>query len=193
MVMKYTIPMSLVALVGGAAIADDTQVPRQRGVQVEAGRTGVEVDVNRNPNATTDARRVEGNDHAMRTSELVGLTVKNQAGDELGEIEDVVIDLNSGKIRYAAISMGGFLGIGDKLFAVPFDAITFRTHREDGALYDSTERVAMVNVNKEQMKNAEGFDQDHWPNMADRQWQKMNDRPYRTGARVRGDRRLLDR
>lgn len=182
--MKYVVGLGMVALLGGVVFAQD--------VQVQAGRNGVDVDVNRE--ATTEApRTLEKNAHAMRVSELIGLNVRNNANDELGEIEDVVVDLNTGKIRYAAVSMGGFLGIGDKLFAVPFDAISFRTHHDDGALVDSTERVAVVNVTKESLENAQGFDQDHWPNMADRTWQQTNDRPYRTGKRLQRARPGIDR
>lgn len=173
--MKYVMLLSLCAIVATVAFADD--------VTVKAGRGGVAVDVNDNTLKSHKA------DRAMRSSELVGLNVKNEENEDLGEIKELVIDLNSGKIRYAAISMGGFLGIGDKMFAVPFDAISFQTHKDDGVLYDSTERVAVVNVNKQSLENAQGFDQDHWPNFADRNWQELNDRPYRTGTRTQpGDR-----
>ncbi|MEX2171837.1 MAG: PRC-barrel domain-containing protein [Pirellulales bacterium] len=182
--MKYVIPLCLAALVGSVVIADD--------VKVKAGRDGVAVDVNRNADDTSPKVLHKGA-HAMRLSEMTGLEVRNEADEVLGKIEDVVVDLKTGKIRYAAISMGGFLGIGDKLFAVPFESITFRTHREDGVLVDTTERIAVVNINKETLENAQGFDNDKWPNMADRRWQELNDRPYRTGARTQPDDPVIDR
>jgi sporulation protein YlmC with PRC-barrel domain len=176
--MKYVIPLGIAALLlGGVVIADE--------VEVKAGRDGVGVKVG------TDADAKHG--ESMRISELTGLNVRNEANEDLGQIEDLVIDLDTGKVRYAAVSMGGFLGIGDKLFAVPFQAIKFRTHRDDGALVDTTERVAVVNINKETLENAQGFDNDKWPNMADRRWQDLNDRPYRTGARTQPDDRTIER
>lgn len=178
--MKYVISVAIAALLGGVVIADD--------VKVKAGREGVTVDVDR-----TTPEKVEQNGHVMRFSELTGLNVRNKANEEIGKIEDLVIDLDTGKVRYAAVSMGGFLGIGDKLFAVPFDAISFRTQREEGALIDTTERVAVVDINKETLENAQGFDNDRWPNMADRRWQELNDRQYRTGARTQPDDRTIER
>jgi sporulation protein YlmC with PRC-barrel domain len=181
--MRYVIPLGLASLLFGVALADD--------VKVEAGREGVAVDVNRDKDDASGTLKKHGN--AMRMSELIGLAVQNKAQEDLGKIEDVVVDLDTGKIRYAAVSMGGFLGIGDKLFAVPFHAITFRTHRDDGVLVDTTERIAVVNINKETFDNAQGFDNDNWPNLADRRWQELNDRPYRTGARTQPDDRTIDR
>jgi sporulation protein YlmC with PRC-barrel domain len=172
--MKIITMLSVAVLLAGAAVADD--------VKVQADREGVAVDVDRD--ATNDRTgTVERSANVMRMSELIGLNVRNKGNEELGEIEDVVVDLKSGEIRYAAISMGGFLGIGDKLFAVPFKAISFQTHRDDGVLVDSTERIAVVDVTKRSLENAQGFDQDNWPNMADRRWQQSNDRPYRIGTR----------
>ena len=182
--MKFVTFLSVIALISAVALAED--------VKVQAGRGGVEVDVNRDARAE-EAKSLEKGAHAMRMSELIGLNVRNKANEELGEIEDVVVDLKSGKIRYAAVSMGGFLGIGDKLFAVPFEAISFQTHRDDGLLIDSTERVAVVSVTKESLENAQGFDQDNWPNMADRRWQELNDRPYRIGTRPQPDGSRIER
>lgn len=172
--MKTITTLSLATLFVGAAFADE--------VTVQADRGGVAVDVDRNAR-NNQTGKVEQSPNVMRMSELIGLNVRNKANEELGEIEDVVVDLKSGQIRYAAVSMGGFLGIGDKLFAVPFKAISFQTHRDDGVLVDSTERVAVVDVTKDSLENARGFDQDNWPNMVDRRWQQSNDRPYRIGTR----------
>lgn len=191
--MKHVISLCALVLFGGVVIADEPRTERK--VQVEAGRNGVQVEVNRDRDVAdaTTPRALEQSPHAMRISELMGLDVRNGENEDLGDIEDVVIDVKTGKIRYAAISMGGFLGIGDKLFAVPFESITFRTHRDDGVLADTEERIAVVNINKKTLENAQGFDNDKWPNMADSRWQELNDRPYRTGARTQPDDRVIDR
>ena len=88
--------------------------------------------------------------------------VENSQGDNLGEVNDLVLDWNKGDVRYAVLSYGGVLGIGDKLFAVPIDA--FHSQPDKSKL--------VLNVSKDQLKNAPGFDKDQWPNMADPQWTK---------------------
>src|SRR5687768_3742813 len=63
---------------------------------------------------------------SFRSSELIGMEVRDRTGKDLGKIEDLVVELNSGDIRYAALSFGGFAGFGDKLFAVPWQSMTFK-------------------------------------------------------------------
>ena len=108
----------------------------------------------------------------VRASQLIGLNVWNGNGKELGEVNDLVIDTASGRIRYAAVSYGGFLGLGDKLFAVPWQAFHFR------ASEDSKEPRLVLNVSEEKIKNAPGFDQDHWPDFGDREFTSGIDRHY---------------
>src|SRR5262245_1280011 len=55
---------------------------------------------------------------------LTGDKVVNAAGEDLGKIEDFMLDVESGRIRYAVLSFGGVLGLGSKLFAVPPEALT---------------------------------------------------------------------
>lgn len=151
-------------------------------VQVETGQNGTRVQTNTNQNqnlrgnATTQqgvaAQANRGT--ALRVSELMGLQVRNHQDEDLGNIEDVVIDSKTGQVRYVAVSMGGFLGIGDSLFAVPYKAIQIRSEADD-----PDDLVVLLNVNKEIMEDAEGFNQDNWPNMADTQWQQKNDARYR--------------
>jgi sporulation protein YlmC with PRC-barrel domain len=91
---------------------------------------------------------------------LMGDAVRNSAGEGLGKIEEIMIDVNNGKIAYAVLSFGGFLGIGDKLFAVPWDALTL----------NSASQEFILDVDKEVLENAPGFDKDNWPDMADSTW-----------------------
>jgi sporulation protein YlmC with PRC-barrel domain len=105
----------------------------------------------------------------IRASTIAGMTVKNAAGKDLGKVEDVVVDMGTGQIRYAAISFGGFLGIGDKLFAVPMRALRLDTEAEQFVL----------DADKESLKNAPGFDKDHWPNTADPGWRSTVDSYYK--------------
>lgn len=91
---------------------------------------------------------------------LTGDKVVNPQKENLGKIEHLMIDLANGRIAYAVLSFGGFLGMGDKLFAIPWSALTV----------DTVEKQFILNVDKEVLKRAPGFDKDDWPNMADRSW-----------------------
>ena len=93
----------------------------------------------------------------LSADSLVGTTVKNAANEELGEIKSIMIDITSGRVAYAVLSFGGFLGLGDKLFAIPWEA--FSVSREEEIMY--------LNVPKEKLERAPGFDKDNWPDMAD--------------------------
>ncbi len=101
----------------------------------------------------------------VRASQLIGMNLQNSQGKSVGEINDIVLDAKTGKVRYAAVTYGGFLGMGDKLFAVPFAALKVRQNPDDPA--DAGDYVMVLDVTQAQLKGAVGFDQDHWPNMAD--------------------------
>jgi sporulation protein YlmC with PRC-barrel domain len=88
---------------------------------------------------------------------LAGDRVRNTASDDLGKVEEIMIDLASGRVAYVVLSFGGFLGIGDKLFAVPWNALRV----EEG------EHQFILDVDKQTLENAPGFDKDNWPDMAD--------------------------
>ena len=82
-----------------------------------------------------------------------GDKVINTAKEHLGKIEDLMIDLENGRVAYAVLSFGGFLGFGNKLFAVPWEALSVRPH----------EHAFALDVSKEILEKAEGFDMDDWP------------------------------
>lgn len=88
---------------------------------------------------------------------IIGDDVKNAQGENLGDIKDLMIDLDSGRIEYAVLSFGGFLGMGDKYFAVPWSALSV----------DQEDKCMILNVDKETLESAPGFDKDEWPNFAD--------------------------
>src|SRR6202453_4981154 len=96
----------------------------------------------------------------MGADTLIGNDVYNTANESLGTIKELMIDMSSGKISYAVLSYGGFLGMGDRLFAVPWAALKL----------DTSNKRFTLNATKEQLKNAPGFDKDHWPAMADSTW-----------------------
>src|SRR5579859_2264987 len=91
---------------------------------------------------------------------LAGDSVKNSAGESLGKVDEIMIDIPSGKVAYAVLSFGGMLRMGNKLFAVPWSALTV----------DEDEKCFVLDVDKRTLESAPGFDKDNWPDMADTTW-----------------------
>ena len=106
----------------------------------------------------------------FRSSELIGMPVRNREGKDVGKIEDFVVEMNSGDVRYAAISFGGFAGFGDKLFAVPWKEMAFKFGERD--------RHFVFDVTPEELEKSPGFDQNNWPDVADPAWSKSIDKHY---------------
>lgn len=98
----------------------------------------------------------------VKASSIIGTDVVNAKGDNLGDIKEVVIDPHTGKVAYAVVSFGGFLGMGEKLFAIPFSAFE----------YDVTKNEYVLDISKEKLEAAPGFDSDHWPSMSDEKWNR---------------------
>jgi hypothetical protein len=91
---------------------------------------------------------------------MLGDTVVNPKGEKLGKIEELMIDNQMGRVAYAVLSFGGFLGMGDKLFAIPFAALRL----------DDEHNRFLLDVPKEKLEKAPGFDKDDWPKATDRTW-----------------------
>ncbi|MFJ7106168.1 PRC-barrel domain-containing protein [Pseudomonas sp. NPDC098740] len=96
----------------------------------------------------------------MGADTLIGNDVYNHNEEDLGDIKEIMLDVRSGRVSYAVLSFGGFLSMGEKLFAVPWNALTL----------DTVNKRFVLNVEKERLENAPGFDKDNWPNMADESW-----------------------
>jgi sporulation protein YlmC with PRC-barrel domain len=94
----------------------------------------------------------------LSASTLSGDKVHNAQGENLGKIEDFLLDMDTGRIAYAVLSFDGALNGSDKLFAVPPEALRL----------DADNKCFVINVDKKTLENAPGFDKDHWPNFADR-------------------------
>lgn len=104
----------------------------------------------------------------VEASALLREPVINAVGENLGQIRDIVIDVASGRIAYAVVEFAGLLGLGDKLFAVPWMALTM----------DADNRCFILNVDKRRLKDAPGFDKDRWPAMAQSEWADQVHRFY---------------
>ncbi len=93
----------------------------------------------------------------LSASSIQGTSVCNAQGEDLGEIEDLMIDVRSdGRIEYAVLSFGGFLGLGEKYFAIPMSQLSA----------DRDDEKIILNVDKDRLKNAPGFDKDNWPDFS---------------------------
>jgi sporulation protein YlmC with PRC-barrel domain len=96
----------------------------------------------------------------VKSAEVIGVSVKNSKNENLGKIEEIVLDKKTGQTSYVVLSFGGILGLGNKLFALPWHAIS----------YDVDNDCFILNESKERLENAPGFDKSNWPNMADKAW-----------------------
>jgi sporulation protein YlmC with PRC-barrel domain len=96
----------------------------------------------------------------MGADTLVGNDVFNHKEERLGDIKEIMLDMSNGSVAYAVLSFGGFLGMADKLFAVPWSAL----------ILDTRNKRFLLNVEKDRLKDAPGFDKDDWPNMRDEVW-----------------------
>jgi sporulation protein YlmC with PRC-barrel domain len=96
----------------------------------------------------------------MGANTLNGEDVYNTKDEDLGDIKEIMIDMRSGRIAYAVLSFGGVLGMGDKLFAVPWSALKL----------DTVNKRFTLDIDKKRLEGAPGFDKDAWPRMADPTW-----------------------
>ena len=107
------------------------------------------------------------------------MTFYNKDFVDVGDIKEIMINMNTGRVSYAVLSFGGFLGMGEKLFAVPWEALKL----------DTANKRFELDVNKERLENAPGFDKNKWPDMADKSWEEgihayYGTKPYSEPPRV---------
>lgn len=109
----------------------------------------------------------------MGADTLIGDDVYNHSDEELGDIKEIMLDMRTGQIAYAVLSFGGILGMGDKLFAVPWERLTL----------DPVNKRFLLNVEKGQLKDAPGFDKNNWPDMGSEAWNQQMEAFYGSGTR----------
>jgi len=114
--------------------------------------------------AVEDTKRRSA-ENIRKVSDLTGIEIRDRQGEEaIGELAEIVFESATGKIRYGALSFGGFLGFGEKLFAVPWESIAFtRPTGQEEVQY----LTLVVEVSEESLREAEGFPEDKWPATAD--------------------------
>jgi sporulation protein YlmC with PRC-barrel domain len=96
----------------------------------------------------------------LSAESLIGDKVVNPQGEDLGKIEEIMIDMGSGQVNYAVLSFGGIFGIGDKLFAIPWKLLRL----------DPDNKRFICDIPKDKLERAPGFDKNNWPRMSDRDW-----------------------
>ena len=98
--------------------------------------------------------------HLMSTNKLDSYNVVNTAGENLGQVQNLMLDMTTGQIAFVIVSFGGFLGISDKWFAIPWEAMT----------YSPEKKHLVLNVSKDKLKEAPGMDKAHWQEEVDTKW-----------------------
>jgi sporulation protein YlmC with PRC-barrel domain len=91
--------------------------------------------------------------HLLTATSIIGDEVENKSGESIGKIKDIMLNILDGKIQYVVIEFGGFLGFGEKLFAIPFQALKLNVKNKDFVL----------DVEKSFLETAPGFNKEHWP------------------------------
>jgi sporulation protein YlmC with PRC-barrel domain len=172
--MKTLVPIIAVSLLTATLItpayATDVQKKQKELVekQEEVKETQKEL---KQETAKASVERAEVANESMqqvsRASKIIGTTVKDSHGDKLGDVKELVLDPESGQVVYAVVSFGGVLGLGNKLFALPWKALHWTRDKE----------YYVLDVDKNILKKAPGFDKKHWPNSSskwDQQREELN-------------------
>ncbi len=147
------------------------------GKENQPGRTAVAVGVpSENRIVGSGKRSPSGPGPAIMAAQtLQGNDVLNLAGEKLGVLQDIMLDVPNGLIAYAVLERGGMMGIGEKLFAVPWNALTLDTDR----------KCFLLDVDLARLRQARGFDKGNWPSAAAADWAAIQgDAQAAPGARV---------
>lgn len=123
--------------------------------------------LDRDPNGMYSNRDKNGpGPRLMGADTLMGEDVYNRQDEDLGDIKEIMLDMETGRVSYAVLSFGGVMGMGDKLFAVPWEALQL----------DTANKRFILDIDKSRLENAPGFDKNDWPDMADGQFaQQLQD------------------
>ncbi|MGB3222929.1 MAG: PRC-barrel domain-containing protein [Desulforhopalus sp.] len=156
-----TIAVFTVMLAMSPVFATDTKAPATTASQMDATKMH------------KDKMSPMKGGYSILGTKFIGMEIENLQGEDLGEVKDIMLD-SKGKVRYAAVSYGGFLGVGDKMFAVPMEAFQFK--RESDMFFDDVKLI--LNVSKEQLEGDEGFDDDNWPDFEDETYRSDLDKRY---------------
>src|ERR1700733_6635584 len=105
---------------------------------------------------TKEKKMAQANHSIVNAEDVIGVEVKNHLGENLGKVEALMLDKLQGHVAYVVLSFGGFLGLGDKLCALPWNIFS----------YDAQKECFTIPLDKETLKNSPSFDKTHWPDMS---------------------------
>lgn len=131
----------------------------------------------------------------QRADQLMNSMVYNAQGEKIGDVKDIVLETSQNRVEYVVLSFGGFMGIGNDLHAIPMYAFDLSTkaaikpaESSDSALIPNAieqpessreaKLVLTLNVEKETLESAKGFDKSNWPDMANQSWRQQNNPQY---------------
>jgi sporulation protein YlmC with PRC-barrel domain len=142
-----------------------------------SGSTSVPTNAGEEQMETTRAGSYTGSSSEVASHETMdliaadkveGTSVYDPNGNKLGSIDTVMIDKASGKVSYAVLSFGGFLGMGTSKYPLPWNQLK----------YDTREGGYVVSVTEEQLKGAPNYDRDTYGDWSDRAWTSRIDDYY---------------
>jgi sporulation protein YlmC with PRC-barrel domain len=96
----------------------------------------------------------------VNANDIISLKVMNNQDKDLGKIEAIMLHKVDGKVAYVVLTYGGFMGMGNKLFAIPWNVFS----------YDASKDCLRLSLSEEKLKNSPGFDKDNWPDMSNHTW-----------------------
>ena len=169
--MKKLIPLVTVSILSATfaatSYATDLQEKQKELIeqQQEVKETQQElVQENRKEFVKNTEKSNKAMQQVSRASKIIGSPVKNPSGESLGNIKELVVDPESGQVVYAVVSFGGILGLGNKLFAIPWHVLHWTRDKNHYVL----------NVDKTVLKDAPGFDKKHWPHSSNT-WDQLSE------------------
>jgi len=175
--MKTFIPLITASIISvaltGNVYATEVQEKQKELVEQQQEVAKTQQELNQETLKASDEKAHAANEsmqQVSRTSKIIGTKVPNVKGDSLGNIKELVIDPDGGHVVYAVVSFGGLFGLGDKLFALPWNALHWNRDKSNYVL----------NIDQEILKKAPGFDKKHWPDSSDKwdQWRKEIEQFY---------------
>jgi hypothetical protein len=152
----------LAAMLASFAILGAMDYVQAQGTDPKKTTTGagpVQMEPKKPAQSIPSSKRFAERTGFVRASEVIGMNVRDAVGKDAGKIEDLLLDTR-GEIAYAVVSFGGLFGIGDKLFAVPWDSL----------MMDREHKAVLLAVNKETLERAPSFTKDTWPETYDQTW-----------------------
>jgi sporulation protein YlmC with PRC-barrel domain len=165
---------SILSILSGGVYAADVQEKQKELVEQQQEVVETQQELKQETLKASNERAIEANktmQQISRASKIIGAKVTNPKGESLGDIQELVVDPESGQVVYAVVTFGGWFGLGDKLFALPWRALTWARDKENYVL----------DVDKDTLKKAPGFDKKHWPDSTNKwdRWREEIEQFYR--------------